>query len=127
MEHYEIFDAEFGKACKLEFNDGYTMHSFEKDLPAMHYIISAKGQDISLADLSLESALPKDSVHSIPAAPVGNNYLQQPPHTKRYGLGLCFLDMECVLNRREMLRTAVITPLLEEFYSRSGETVSAAI
>ena len=125
MEHYKIFNARV-KAYKLQLNDGYTMHSFEKVLPAMDYIISAEGREISLTDLSREPTLPKDIVHSILATPVKNKYSQQGPHTGKYDPGLRFLDIECDLNGRETLGKA-ITTLLKRLYSQSIETVSATL
>jgi DNA-binding IclR family transcriptional regulator len=113
------------KAYKLQLNDGYTMHSFEKVLPAMDYIISAEGREISLTGLSREPTLPKDIVHSILATPVRNKCSQQGPHTGKYDPGLRFLDIECVLNGRETLCNAR-TSLLKQLYSKSIETVSAA-
>jgi DNA-binding IclR family transcriptional regulator len=101
------------------------MHSFEKVLPAMDYIISAEGREIFLTDLSREPILPKDSVHTVLATLAGNKYLQQQePHTGKYVPGLRFLDIECVHNGRETLHTA-ITSLLKQLYSKSIETVSA--
>ena len=125
MERYKIFNARV-KAYKLQLNDGYTMHSFEKVLPAMDYIISAEGREISLTGLSREPTLSKDSVHSILATPVRNKYSQQGPHSGKYDPGLRFLDIECVLNGRETLSTA-ISPLLKQLCSKSIETVSAAV
>ena len=92
----------------------------------MDFIISAQGRDVSLTDLSRELNLPKGTVHRILAALVKNKYLQHNPNTRKYGLGLRFIDIECILNSRETLRAA-ISPLLKQLYSKCKETVSAAI
>jgi DNA-binding IclR family transcriptional regulator len=121
VERYKILNARV-KAYKLQFDDGYTMHSFERALPEMDCIITAEGREISLTDLSREPTLPKDSVHSVLATLARNKYLQQQkPHTGKYDSGLRFLDIECDLNGRETLGKA-ITPLLKQLYSESIET-----
>jgi DNA-binding IclR family transcriptional regulator len=102
------------------------MKSLEKALSAMDYIISSEYREVSLTDISRELNLPKGTVHRILATLVKNKYLQQDPHTRKYDLGLRFIDIECVLNSRETLRTA-ISPWLKQLYSKCRETVSAAI
>jgi IclR family transcriptional regulator, KDG regulon repressor len=96
------------------------MKSLEKALSAMDYIISSEYRDVSLTDLSRELNLPKGTVHRILVTLVRNKCLQQDPHTRKYDLGLRFIDIECVLNSRETLRTA-ISPLLKQLYSKSRE------
>lgn len=105
---------------------GIEMKSLEKALSAMDFIISSEFRDVSLTDFSRELNLPKGTVHRILATLVRKKYLQQDPHTRKYDLGLRFIDIECVLNSRETLRTA-ISPLLKQLYSKCRETVSAAI
>ena len=102
------------------------MKCLEKALSALDCIISARGRDISLTDLSRMLNLPKGTVHRILAVFVKNKYLQQDPNTKKYDLGLRFIDIECILNSRETLRAAM-SPLLKQLYSKCKETVSAAI
>lgn len=102
------------------------MKSLQKALSAMNYIISAEGRDVSLTDLSRGLNLPKGTVHRILATLVKNKYLQQDPNTRKYVLGLRFMDIECILNSRQTLRRA-ISPLLKQLHSRCKETVSAAI
>ncbi|MGA2400440.1 MAG: IclR family transcriptional regulator [Syntrophobacteraceae bacterium] len=102
------------------------MKSLEKALSAMDYIISAEGRYVSLTDLSRKLNLPKGTAHRILTTLVKNKYVQRDPHTRKYELGLRFIDIECVLNSRKTLRTA-ISPLLKQLYSKCEETVSAAV
>lgn len=92
----------------------------------MDHIISAKGRDLSITDLSNELKLPKGTIHRILSTLVKNKYLQQDANSRKYGLGLRFIDIESVLDRRETLRTA-ISPLLKQLHSKCKETVSAAV
>ena len=102
------------------------MKSLKKALSAMDYIILAEGGDVSVTDLSRQLNVPKGTIHRILSTLVQNKYLQQDPHTRKYGLGLRFIDIECVLNRRQTLRTA-ISPLLKQLYLNCKETVNAAV
>ena len=102
------------------------MKSLEKALSVLDLIISRKGQDVSISDISQVLDLPKGTTHRILTSLVRFKYVRRDPVTKKYSLGVRFFDIGSSLDRCQTLR-AVISPMLRQLHSKCRETVSAAV
>ncbi len=92
----------------------------------MDLIISAKGREVSIAEISRELDLPKGTAHRILSVLVQSTYARKDPVTRKYGLGTRFLDIGFSADKHQALR-AFIAPMLRRLQSKCAETVSVAI